>query len=133
MSFPKFNHMEIAEEGWEDSEFLQQIGRLFIVVMRGPDRHDMSKDELGEAFFWSPTEKQLKTMRREWEMYVNLIKRGKADRLPPESETKIIHVRPHARDSSDKEKAPGGKRVVKKCFWLNKRFVKVLINRYTMG
>jgi DNA mismatch repair endonuclease MutH len=127
MSFPRFNHMEVIDEAWEDSEFLSQVSRLLIVIMRGKDKHDMSKDTLGNAFFWSPSNKQLKIMEKEWSMFVKLIKAGKADRLPTASETEIVHVRPHAKDSSDTEMAPGRKRVVKKCFWLNKAFIKSII------
>jgi DNA mismatch repair protein MutH len=127
MSFPKMDYMDIADEEWEDSDFFSQIQRLFIVPLYSKGRTQTKEDVLGEAFFWSPMMEQMKTIKEEWEMYRDEIKAGKADSLTVASKTLMVHVRPHALDSDDKEEAPGGKMVVKKCFWFNKGFVKNII------
>lgn len=127
MSFPKIDYMGIVDEDWEDSDFNSQIQRLFIVPLHTQGRKETKKDILGKAFFWSPSKEQLKIIKKEWEGYRDEIKAGRADSLTVASKTKLIHVRPHARDSKDTENAPGGKNVVKKCFWFNRSFVKNLI------
>ena len=50
-----------------------------------------------------------------------------ADRLTPASETVAIHVRPHARNASDTDDAPGVGPLVKKSFWLNQPFVQSIL------
>ena len=130
MSFPAFNHMELIEQKWDESDLQNDTSRLFIVVLRGPERSDKSRDVLSEAFFWSPDEEQASIMRKEWEMFVSMIREGHADALPKASETKEVHVRPHALKGASKEPAPGGKTETKKGFWLNKGFVKRLIERH---
>jgi DNA mismatch repair protein MutH len=128
MSFPKFNHMEVWKEEWDDSELLQHLSRLLIVpLIRDERKTPKEKQRWGSAFFWSPTADQLHGIECEWRQYTRLIEIGKAKELPGSSATCFIHVRPHARDSSDTEPAPKVGRVVKKCFWLNVEFVERVV------
>jgi DNA mismatch repair protein MutH len=76
---------------------------------------------------WKPSPVELDPLRAEWVKFRDEIRAGRADRLPPASTTRMIHVRPHARDSKDTEEAPGVGPVVKKSFWLNREFVAQLI------
>ena len=127
MSFPGFVHEELAFETWEDSDLLGRLNRLLIVpVHRGRDT-SLAGMTLGRPLFWSPSEADLVGIRREWETYRDLIASGHADRLPKASETRFIHVRPKARDSLDRDSAPGGFEVVRKCFWLNQRYLEAVI------
>lgn len=124
MSFPKFNHMEVWKEEWEESDLLQQLDRMLIVpLIRSERRTAKEKQVWGRAFFWSPTADQLNGIECEWRDYGRRIQAGEANKLPGSSETKYIHVRPHARDSRDTEQAPRVGQVVKKCFWLNPDFI----------
>lgn len=129
MSFPNFNHMEVWKEEWEDSDFLQQISRLLIVPLVRRERKTPKEMQLwGHAFFWSPSADQLNGIECEWQDYVRRIQAGEAKKLPGASQTKYIHVRPHARDSKDTEQAPRVGHVVKKCFWLNQDFIAKVVN-----
>ncbi|MBX3134298.1 MAG: hypothetical protein KF689_13025 [Gemmatimonadaceae bacterium] len=124
MSFPKFNHMEVWKEEWEESDLLQQLNRMLIVpLVRSARKTPKEKQVWGRAFFWSPTADQLNGIECEWRDYCRRIQAGEANQLPGASQTKYIHVRPHARDSRDTEQAPRVGQVVKKCFWLNQDFI----------
>ena len=68
--------------------------------------------------FWRPSTEQVDLIRREWELFRIEIERGDSANLTPASETKAIHIRPHARDSRDTRDAPGAGQVVKQSFWL---------------
>lgn len=128
MSFPKFNHMEVWKEEWEESDLLQQLDRMLIVpLVRDERKTPKEKQVWGRAFFWSPTADQLSGIEREWRNYGRRIQAGEGNRLPRSSQTKYIHVRPHARDSGDTEQAPRIGQVVKKCFWLNKAFIASIV------
>ncbi len=136
MSFPRFDHMRVADETWEDSELLSNLQRLLIVPLVR-DKRASSKDTQvwGTPFFWTPTPSEFDGIRKEWEDYVARIARGDAERLPPASATKYIHVRPHGRDSSDTEEAPSVGHVPKKCFWLNSEYTAKIVmeNNGLMG
>lgn len=124
MSFPKFNHMEVWKEEWEESDLLQQLDRMLIIPLIRSERGTAKEKQVwGRAFFWSPTADQLNGIECEWRDYGRRIQAGEAKTLPGSSQTKYIHVRPHARDSRDTEQAPRVGQVVKKCFWLNPDFI----------
>ena len=40
-----------------------------------------------------------------------------------QSENRVAHVRPHARDSSDTYPLPDGREMSKQCFWFNRAYV----------
>ena len=44
--------------------------------------------------------------------------------LPSKSETNMIHVRPHASDSSYRDELPDWQTITKSCFWLNSDYIK---------
>lgn len=134
MSFPKFNHMEVWKEEWEESDLLQQLDRLLIVpLVRRERKTPKEKQVWGHAFFWSPSADQLNGIEREWRDYGRRIQAGEANELPGASQTKFIHVRPHARNGLDREQAPKIGLVVKKCFWLNPSFLASIVLKHTAG
>lgn len=124
MSFPKFDHMEVWKEEWEESDLLQQLDRMLVVpLVRAERKTPKERQVWGRAFFWSPSADQLNGIECEWRDYCRRIQAGEANKLPGASQTRYIHVRPHARDSRDTELAPRVGQVVKKCFWLNQDFI----------
>lgn len=124
MSFPKFNHMEVWKEEWEESDLLQQLDRMLVVpLVRAERKTPKERQVWGRAFFWSPSADQLNGIECEWRDYCRRIQAGEANKLPGASQTRYIHVRPHARDRGDTELAPRVGQVVKKCFWLNQDFI----------
>ena len=123
MSFPYFRYAEYADEVWEDSEFLSYIQRLLIVpVLRAEPATPIQNRVLGRAFFWSPTRADLEFIEAEWTRIRDLIRSGKADRLPSYSETEFIHARPHGRDSDDTDEDPLLGPLPKYSLWLNPNY-----------
>lgn len=128
MSFPRFDHIKVIEETWEDSDLRSHLQRLLAVpLVRRWKEEPRGANRLGRAFLWSPTDEELEQIGTEWARFVALIRAGKADHLPTAAETNYIHVRPKGRDGTDTEPAPGISQVMKKCFWLNSEYVKSII------
>jgi len=48
--------------------------------------------------------------------------------LSKASSTKIIHMRPHTRDTNDRDEDLFGNSLVKQSFWLNSKFIQNLLN-----
>lgn len=123
-SFPAFDHFELLEEEWEDSDLRSRLERILFIPLIRPTRKSPQREaKFGRSFIWIPDDKTLGSIRTEWEMYRDLIKTGGADDLPGASSTHFIHVRPHGRDSDDRVWAPNGsggrKKVQRQSFWLN--------------
>lgn len=145
VSFPAMKLREFATEEWEESTFLAQVSRiLFVPTLSTARKLPQGQRVLAKPFFWSPDDETLEGVYREWRMYQEAVKAGKADYrevptkkgttrrvndLPNESETKYIHMRPHAATSRDTDRDPQGNEVTKQCLWLNKQMVRGLMEK----
>jgi DNA mismatch repair endonuclease MutH len=155
MSFPYQPLKEIAlEETFEDSELYQLIqGLLIIPIYRLHKKRSNNNQVIGRPFVWRPDMEELNVIEEEWQKYRAIIStelkvekkyfkqngdEQQAEKLkkeyrvvtnlPKESQTNIIHIRPHARDSRDLDPTlPAGLQICKQSFWLNKKFLKALI------
>ena len=124
MSFPTFKYTEIVKENWLDSELYETFSTtkyLFMIYQY------LDEDTLifKKAIFWHVPEKDLNTeIKRVWQNTVELIKNNEYDNLPKISDSPILHVRPHARNAQDTYPTLYGKQAIKKCFWLNAKYLK---------
>ena len=127
MSFPAFIHEELVFETWEDSDLLGRLNRILVMPVVRSERRAVGQMRLGRPFFWAPPPSDLVEIGREWKRFRGLIEGGHADRLPTASETRFIHVRPKARDATDRDLAPGAFSVIKKAFWLNQSYLERIL------
>jgi len=128
-SFPKIDFLEVISETWEDSTLRDQVSNMMFVVFQQSRSDDLEDATFLGASFWRPTEEQDRTMKREWETFVRHIRAGTLDRRPQASQTQILHIRPHGRDSADRSSLPGGGDWITSSFWLNKNFVRELMKQ----
>ncbi|MDQ7043033.1 MAG: Sau3AI family type II restriction endonuclease [Sulfurimonas sp.] len=143
ISFTTMKLKEFIGETWEVSTFKEYINKiLFIPVYH--DSTSLDEKYLGKAFFWSPSNEEEQVISTEWENYrlevingscktekiYNKSKKGykNVSSLSKESDTHIIHMRPHGRDSNDIDSDMFDNDIVKQCFWLNRKFIKKLID-----
>ena len=139
MSFPHQPFASIIEEDdFEESQlrtYLQSF--IFIPLLSSKkSEKDPKKIYFGKPVLWTPNENELNEIREEWELYRDTLiagltfttkkvnsKKGYITQtnLPKKSYTTWIHMRPHARNSSDVDKSVNfnGKYCVKMSFWLN--------------
>lgn len=145
MSFPYQPLGEILEEErFDESEFYTYLqGFLFIPFIReNREENDLSDNTIGSSFIWRPSKVQLEEIQKEWEQFHKVIIEGiklkkvkqnnkkgfiLKNNLPKESETKYIHMRPHARDSDDIDLSLPKLGISKQCFWFNKAFIQELL------
>jgi len=150
VSFPKIDFKEFVEESWEDSSLSEQLTRiLFVPVSRNKNKGIAIQDRiLEESFYWSPSADEIAVIKGEWLRYQDEFKSGvtiqkvpantkkgykEVTSLPKESDTKIIHMRPHGSDSNDRDIDTYGTSIVKHSFWLNKKFVNNLIKQHHLN
>lgn len=132
MSFPTFKYKEIIEEDWENSSLrnLFEEQKYLFVVFRYDENYVLRLDKIK---LWNMPISVLDTYVKDtWEETVRVIKEGikieikgnrAFDNLPGPKFNGICHTRPHARDSEDTYELPDGRRLVKKCFWLDKSYI----------
>lgn len=161
MSFPKFSLIDLIEEEWNgenEADFKNIInqGFIFIPVIKEKEKHIINGEskykyknwktwEIGKSVFWKANEAELSTINKEWKkakdivrngVKVNEVKHGKGTRqennLLKLSDTEIIHIRPHAKNSKDIDKPYFEFSKIKvswQSFWLNKSFTEKIINK----
>lgn len=137
MSFPVFKYRNIVREVWDGADgetesdlrsYLQK--RFFFVVYQcsGTCKKSEARTLNGVMFWTMPMADLDGPVKRVWKETVKRIKAGRADDLPKASESPVAHVRPHARNAQDTDITPQGRRVVKKCFWLDKKYIKKIVD-----
>lgn len=147
MSFPAFKVMNLIKQKWEDSDIYKYFSEtkfLFVIYKKKEDNY-----YLAGAKFWNMPVSDIEgTLHEEWKRAVNIFKEGVKfkieegkpirNNLPKKSNTKILHVRPHAQKGAhlidgikygngkierDTDILPDGNRMTKQCFWLNNDYV----------
>jgi hypothetical protein len=121
MSFPNFDYLEVNSQDWADSEFASQIEQKFLFVVF---KRSLTGDyKLDQVKFWSMPTSDRHEAERVWLRAKKAIIDGKYNQLPRSVESRISHVRPHARNRLDTLTTPQGGKEVKRCFWLNRDYV----------
>jgi DNA mismatch repair protein MutH len=100
---------------------------FFVVFQCGDDPNDIDAMWLKKVMFWNMPTKDFVEVKKVWQETIKRIKSGKADKLPRLTENNVAHVRPHAKNGSDKIETPHNGLQVKKSFWLNKRYIGQII------
>lgn len=138
MSFPAFKFRKIVTEDWEHSEFKEYIEqtKFLFVIFRFRDDGQLVFDDL---FFWHIPDPDLEEVGNVWKRTVEILRKGVELRtsgkrtfndFPKSSESRVAHVRPHARDKNDTDELPDGRMMPKQCFWLNNTYIKEQIEIY---
>ena len=120
MSFPAFDYMKIVNQDWEESEFFERIERKILFVIFQKDKDGVER--FRGASFWNMPHSDRLEAKRVWEEAKRRIKAGESA-LPAKTESRVAHVRPKAKDGSDRARTPAGTFEVKKCFWLNNSYI----------
>lgn len=139
MSFPTFKYTEIINEVWDGDEeegevraqFQKQLeSRFLFVIYRCKNKCTRDEERvLEDAFFWNIPSDDLDKAKKVWEETVKRISNGKTNDLPGTRWSSVAHVRPHAKNKADAYETPQGGLETKKCFWLNKKYLKDQIVR----
>ena len=137
MSFPTFKYKEIIKEDWYNSNLrnLFEEQKYLFVVFRYDENNVLRLDKIK---LWNMPISVLDTYVKDtWEETVRVIKEGvkieikgkkKYDNLPGPKFNGICHTRPHAANSKDTYELPDSRKLVKKCFWLDKDYILNIVN-----
>lgn len=133
MSFPAFDYKNLVTQVWQDDKnetmadfhlLLETQKFLFVVFQKVKGSSDIV---LKKTMFWNFPMKDIAEARRVWEETINCINDGRYGELPKISESDVAHVRPHGKDSTDTLETPQGTREMRRCFWLNAKYLQKVI------
>lgn len=121
VSFPAFDYILLEKTDFEDSDFYRQLQQKYLFVlyreMAGGAFH------LADVCFWQMPDRDLDEAKRCYDQMRDNVRRGRADISVKSTENRCCHVRPHGANSRDTKPQPHGDPVVKKCFWLNQKYL----------
>ena len=112
--------MEIVTQEWEESNFCEKIEKKFLMIVFRKDELDVPR--LMKPFYWNMPFDDRQEAKRVWSDTQRRVLHDARD-LPKAVESHVAHVRPKSRDGNDKELTPQGEMLVKKCFWLNRKYI----------
>jgi len=159
MSFSNTSLYDVLFEEWDSLDDLERAGLrkqlsnnyLFIPIIKNKVKgvfNNYYDWKIGDLSYWTPDINELYLIGKEWNEVKNVIREGvKLERvkygnnyrtinnLPKQSETLFIHLRPHAKNSFDydlryREYTDGKIEITKQSFWLNKKFINLLLDKY---
>lgn len=130
MVFDQIRYKEIVnEEVWEDSVWYNTLTQRFLfVVFRKDESGDNMKAVLEKVFFWTMPRADLNVAKEFWMDTKAKIAADDFGNFWKLSDHRICHVRPKAKDNTDKMETPSGRMVTKKGYWLNAEYILEIVN-----
>ncbi len=132
MSFPNFDFIALSQENeWEESEFYNYLAPTKFMFVIFCERED-GQYIFEKIQFWNMPPEDLDEVGRVWKKTVDTIRNGVEltwtphgirNNLPKQTESRVAHVRPHAKNASDTLPLPDGRHMAKQCFWLNNSYI----------
>lgn len=129
LSFPAFDYKDLVNQKWDDGitgeiadfhELLESKKFLFVVFQKIKGSKEIV---LKKVMFWNFPMEDLDEAKSVFEKTVKCIEEGKYSNLPRIRDNRVAHVRPHGRDGNDKIETPQHTMEMKRCFWLNARYI----------
>lgn len=125
ISFPAFSMGSLVKEDWEFSTPKKQIiDKQFLfffwkLLEKEPGNNKYRLEKIRE---WSFPEDDVEELKNVWEKTILEIQ-NETFEFPKSTESRVSHVRPHARDGKDFDKSITSQDIPKRCFWLNKTYI----------
>lgn len=129
ISFPAFDYKDLVTQVWTDEEeetmadFHLQLETkkfLFVIFKKQKNSEDII---LKKIMFWNFPMKDISEAEKVFDKTIDCINEGRYEDLPKMSENRVAHVRPHGKDATDTIITPQGTREMKRCFWLNAKYI----------
>lgn len=137
MSFEQINYQEIVEEEWENSfvrekfENKKHLWLIFKATKKFEKQYQLHTDDiiLDDILIWNMPINDLEGPYKDlWEDTAKKVKHYEFKKFLKQSQNRVGHIRPKARNSKDKVLF-NGQLVPKKAFWLNSKYVASEIKR----
>jgi DNA mismatch repair protein MutH len=133
ISFPAFDYKDLVNQIWYDGDdetmadfHLQLETKKFLFVIFQKQKNSKNII-LKKTMFWNFPMKDISEAERVWQKTIDCINKGQYEDLPKMSQSPVAHVRPHGKDSKDTIETPQKTQEMKRCFWLNAKYIQQAI------
>lgn len=135
ISFPAFDYKDLVTQLWYDdegetmSDFHLQLETkkfLFVIFQKQEDSENII---LRKIMFWNFPMQDIGEAENVWQKTVDCINEGRYEDLPKISDSSVAHVRPHGKNAKDTIETPQGTQEMKRCFWLNAKYIQKAIEK----
>lgn len=135
ISFPAFDYKDLVTQVWYDdenetmSDFHLQLETkkfLFVIFQKQKGTKNII---LRKTLFWNFPMSDISEAQKVWQKTVDCINEGRYNDLPKIKDSFVAHVRPHGKDSKDKIGTPQKTQEMRRCFWINAKYVQNTINK----
>lgn len=139
ISFPAFDYKDLINEVWYDEEnetmadFHLQLETkkfLFVIFQKQKKSENII---LKKIMFWNFPMSDIGEAEKVWQKTIDCINEGRYTDLPKISDSNVAHVRPHGKNSEDTIETPQHTQEMKRCFWLNAKYIQNAINKDENG
>jgi len=127
MSFRNIDFSElVGNDIWEESAFYEDLTSRFLLCVfkrgLGGEGHGFHS-----AFFWTMPQRDLEEAKIVWSKTRTLAIANRYDQLPGTKENAVAHVRTKGKTNKDFFTAANGALTTKRCFWLNRSYIKSIL------
>ncbi len=134
MSFSAMSFRGVIHETWDGdpeegqlrSELQSILERKFLFIVFKTEAGGRTVFE--RAFFWNMPAADIDAVQPVWEETVEKIASSDMGGIVQDTDDRIIHIRPHGKDMFDLDTLPNGQTFRKSCFWLNKSYIKKILD-----
>jgi DNA mismatch repair protein MutH len=119
------SNIEELEKSMADFHLQLETKKFLFVVFqkqKGSDHIILKK-----TMFWNFPMKDISEAESVWQKTIDCINDGRYDELPKIKDSYVAHVRPHGKDSTDTIATPQNTQEMKRCFWLNAKYIQQAI------
>ena len=135
ISFPAFDYKDLVTQLWYDdedeimSDFHLQLETkkfLFVIFQKQKGGEDIV---LRKIMFWNFPMQDIDEAENVWQKTIDCINEARYEDLPKISDSPVAHVRPHGKNAQDTIETPQGTQEMKRCFWLNAKYIQKAIEK----
>lgn len=128
MSFRNIPYREIVNQDWEDSDFYNELTSKFIFMIF-KECENLDDYTFDGVYLWNMHAEDLAKAREVWEKAKEQVLIEDFENMPKVAFNGVAHVRPKARNSDDLMETANGRKVKKKCFWLNNGYIREVVRK----
>lgn len=128
-SFSPFSFTEVHKTSWDESDLLSQLGNILFVVFESRKKQAVGEALLRRVVLWQAGPDEIACLAREYEQFRTAFGTLPSSEWPTAASTRILHVRPHGRDSTDQVVLPTGESHVRSSFWINRTYLQEILTR----
>lgn len=144
MSFEQVDFNRWSAVEFEDSQFYEKFEqtKFLFIIFKYNETKKQNKHRipyLKKVLLWNMPEQTIQTeLKKMWEqgrkvllegVELVLTKNGVTNNFPKSKDNEVTHIRPKAKNASDKVRLPDGQMITKQAYWLDRNYISEIVRQ----